>query len=291
MNRRKGKEANPASEIIRKSVTKPERDFEKRFTSDVGPLTISVRDMQAILLGIIANRILLPLDVDNDAQKAVIALAAQSLNLARVAYLTVSKGYPIQALISIRAMYERLAICLDIRSDNEQARRLIEGKVKPKDYVLKMVQGVPEILKEYQSFQGESQLEESTITTVVDNLPKLYGALSSLSHPNRDAESWQFYIDASQQRVMFSIGPAHNTGVIPQSILALTILWPLQFILGTLLFVELTDGGKLDKDKIAAKWEDYVRENQTYVQNALNQLEIATDEQYLRQLKREKGAR
>lgn len=266
---------DPLGEIIRDTFTKPEKDHEGRFTSSAaGPLALAVRQGQASLLGMLANRVMLSIDSDDASLRAVLALTVQSVNYARLAYVALSHGYPIQSLVLVRAFYERIALSLDLRSNPMMAKKLTDNEIEWNDarnFKRRMEIGLPLLYEEY-AVLYEEEIPENVVTILKKITSDLYGTLSEYAHPQKDANPWQFRFDESKQRIWFQVGPEKLQ--TPYSVISLVFLFALQFILATLLLVELADEGGLDWHKVAGKWQDMIRSQTTLVQGEIDKLRI-----------------
>lgn len=225
-------------------IVKREKKFRRSFTSSTsGTLAIALRESQSVLLmllGVAANK---PVDPDKPEKRAVLALSVAAFRFARCAYLLIASRYPIQALASVRAMYERLACAIRVRRDPALANKWRELSVKiselPK-YATELRNGFPELLDEFVELRGGDGISQELTNMLKREMARMYGPLCDYSHPAKDMVRCQFFVDDSDQQDMFFFGP--DLVATPFEPVGLVLLAGLQLMLGCLLLVEFGQG-------------------------------------------------
>lgn len=192
-------------------------------------------------------------------QQAILALAQHAYKLSRCAYLTLSAGYAPQTFPTIRALYERLAIAIHARSDEELARKLVEGNAKDRDlkrYASRVNEGIPPLFNEYLTMRERNTLSQPDMERMGRTMSSLYGTFSDFAHPKKDAHGWYFAVDESTHKVVVFYYPDREA--TPLTIMALMLVWIMQISLQNLLVVEFGVKGEEDWDAVVHRWEQSV---------------------------------
>jgi len=265
------------SNLIKLSTDK-ERKARQRFTSGpAGNLALALRKSQVLFLGMIAIPIEQP-GPQSYQQQAILALAQYTYKLSRCADLTISSGYALQSIPTVRAIYERVASALHARSDEQFAKDLIERNLKRRDvrdFVGRAKEGFPPLLDEYLQMRRQPAISQSLVNELKESIPRLYGVLSDFAHPRKDAIPWYFLVDPSTGKAVFKYFPDEEAS--PFANLLLSLLWVMQFTLQTLLLVEFCNEGEKKWEMLVNEWEksvhgfvDLIEPNMKFVQQYIS---------------------
>jgi len=222
-------------------------------------LALALRDSQRLLLGMMLFPIVERPGPQSPQQQAVLALSQHAYKLSRCADLTLSAGYALPSIPTVRAIYERVATALYARTNEQFAKDLIEGKLRQRDvqdFATRAKEYFPDLLDEYLDMRRQPAFGQSDVDKMKADIPKLYGMLSDFAHPRNDANQWYFLVDPSTGKALLAYLPDEEAS--PFTILLLLFLLVLQFMLQTLLVMEFHDEGNEKWELLHDTWEKSV---------------------------------
>lgn len=239
-------------QAVVKLSTQAEQEARKKFSSGIaGNLWLDFRWSQSQLAGLLANPISL-LGSQTPEQRALLAVAFNCYKLSRSADLVIMSGYALQAVSLVRAIYERIAIALRVRSDRGLAEKLLAGKLAWSDVsgvVADWRNAMPSLIDEFMRMQGFSEYPKVDFTVFNQSIGPLYGRLSSFAHPGQEANRFYFLVDPESGKAAFGLLPDGDAS--PFSIVILLYLAVMQFTLKLLLLIDFADPND-------AKWKGLV---------------------------------
>lgn len=241
-----------------KAIVDRERECAKRATSSqVGNLLMRVEENQGVFAAILGERCTSQA-LDSDMHRVLCGLAAQTFNLSRSAVLVLRSGYAVQSAVLARAIYETATTCLYFRSHRDEARNWLSDKSKPPQYATVSADEIRAVLDEYTSLRKYSAVEQATFDQVQTVVPRLYGALSRLSHPYFDVVRHQIYVDTGGQVRWLSLGPDLVEQVhVGYSYLSLATVNVFLIVLAVLLLIEFRQAHLMDWEQLASTWERF----------------------------------
>lgn len=240
------------TDILNKTI-REERSFKAKLPPESHSLLSILRDAQSFTLSAIVNRWIALEDAMSQKQKAILALTVAVFDLSRAAEILICSGYPIQAVMLVRGVYERVMTALYFRSDPSGASAWLEDDKLPEHYATTAKTAVAPLVEDYTQWAYAQSLANVDLS-VVNELGRLYGILCSFTHPHQDATPWQFAIDQETQQTWSAYGPNERAVVFGPVILA--FLWFLHIVLFMILALEFGDAaGVLPWKDMTAMWE------------------------------------
>ena len=186
-------------------------------------------------------------------QKAILALESQCFKFSRSAYLMIASGYPLQSVVLVRSLHERLATAVYMRTKPDLAEQFVKRETSRSDmpkYATALREGALTLLDDFFKLRYADVQVVSTLKNVGSQLSKFYSMLSNYSHPNEDTNPSLFREVDYQGREIVWIQYEPQPDVMPYAAMTTGCLLALQVFLEMLLQLDL-------RDKSNDMWEDF----------------------------------